>query len=320
MEHFVTYFDHKFLLQGLALYSSLRRQHVASVLWVLCLDDKVEEQLSILALEGLEIISLRSVETPALLAAKKNRSRSEYFFTLTPFVYGFVFNRDPAIDRVTYLDADIYFWGDPSLFLQGFIESDKSVLLTEHAYAPEYQLLAESYGIFCVQFLTIKKTAAGTEILCEWQRLCLENCSTPAMGDRKVFGDQKYLDEWPGKYPGHVFIVSEKEQTLAPWNINYYQTGRSEAFRPVMFHFQSLRVFHHKWLQLCFGFDIRKGFHLYLEYVGELQIQAARLDTHKIPCPIVPFGNDHFWLIRLVWRVIKGTASVRRYSFLPSSD
>ena len=75
-EHYVTRFDHRFLLQGLALYVSLQQQQPESVLWVLCLDQEAENQLRDLNLPHLQALSLRSLETPALLQAKGNRSRA----------------------------------------------------------------------------------------------------------------------------------------------------------------------------------------------------------------------------------------------------
>ncbi len=313
MENYITYFDQNFLLQGLALHDSLRRHQPDSVLWVLCLDEKVEQQLALLHPEGLKTISLHSVETPELLESKKNRSRTEYVFTLTPFVYEFVFSRDPLIDRVTYLDADVYFFSDPMRLLGAFIESDKSVFLTEHAFDQRYERLVVAYGRFCVQFLTVKRTARGLEILRAWQQQCLQNCSTPLDGGTAVFGDQKYLDEWPERYPDAAYILEQRDQALAPWNVDYYQAANVTSYFPVLYHFQSFRIFHRKWLQLCFGFTIEKAAHIYAAYLDTLKKQALKLKLHGIPCPLVPFRSGRWWLPQLIWRVLKGRVVIEKH-------
>jgi hypothetical protein len=314
VENYVTYFDHNFLLQGMALHESLRRQQADSKLWVLCLDEEVEIQLKVLRLVGLRTISLQAIETPELVEAKRNRSRTEYIFTLTPFIFEFVYAQDRAIDRVTYLDADIYFYKNPMLLLQPFIDSNKSVLVTDHAYGPEYSHLAAQYGTFCVQFMTVKKTAVGLYVIRAWQRQCLEDCAIPRHGGKQVFGDQKYLEDWPQKHSDAIYILPEREESLAPWNVNHYQRKFGRQYYPVFYHFQSYRVFHRKWIQLCFGFDIRLGEHLYKSYIEALGRQSTRLGGEGIACPIAPFKGDKLWLLRLFWRILTGQVVLKRYS------
>ncbi len=86
MRYFCTYFDSNYLDRGLALYNSLMRHAGRFRLWVLCFDDAAFDTLRSLALPGLEPIALAEFEKgdDALLAAKTNRSRFEYYFTCTP--------------------------------------------------------------------------------------------------------------------------------------------------------------------------------------------------------------------------------------------
>src|SRR5882724_4270439 len=86
-EHYVTCFDHRFLLQGLALHASLQRHHPGSFLWVLALDEAAVAQLRQLRPSRMAVLPLRSIESPPLREAKKNRSWVEYIYTLTPFTF-----------------------------------------------------------------------------------------------------------------------------------------------------------------------------------------------------------------------------------------
>ena len=71
--YFCTYFDHRYLPQGLALYRSLQRHCPLCQLWVLCLDRLCYQILAQMRLPALELISLDELEDadPALLSVKR---------------------------------------------------------------------------------------------------------------------------------------------------------------------------------------------------------------------------------------------------------
>ena len=50
----------------------------------------------------------------ALLGVKPDRNPVEYCWTATPAVCLYVLAADPAIERITYLDADLRFFSDPA--------------------------------------------------------------------------------------------------------------------------------------------------------------------------------------------------------------
>src|SRR3954464_14618008 len=110
MEHYVTIFDSKFLLSGMSLHESLSRHCAPFTLWIVALDAEVEAQLATIALPGVRVIPLAELETPQLLGIKSGRTRGEYCWTLTPFLPSLVLEHEPTAQRVTYLDADLYFF------------------------------------------------------------------------------------------------------------------------------------------------------------------------------------------------------------------
>jgi hypothetical protein len=299
-EHYVTRFDHRFLLQGLALYVSLQQQQPESVLWVLCLDQEAENQLRDLNLPHLQALSLRSLETPALLQAKGNRSRVEYIYTLTPFMFDFVFDRDSSIKRVTYVDTDLFFFKPPAVLAAGMEAAGRQILITEHDFAPEYSSRLASSGRFCVQFLIVTRDEAARRIIRRWQEQCLESCSASTRQRDQVFGDQKYLEDWPEQYPEIVFVSPQYAEMQAPWNVDHHQRQAGETYWPIFYHFHSFRIFHPRWVELCAGYNIKGAGHLYRAYLESLGQQAAGLKARGIPAPYFPFRN--MGLVRLVWR------------------
>jgi hypothetical protein len=302
-EHFVTLFDSNFLPMGMCLHASLLEHAQPFHLWILCMDELVEQQLRQLALPHVSLIPLQEVETEALLGVKNGRTRGEYCWTLTPFTPQFVFDRDQKVERVTYLDADIFFFDSPQILLKEFEESGKQVLITEHAYAPEYDQTVTS-GRFCVQFMTFRRTVGGLKVMEWWQKRCLEWCFN-RFEDGK-FGDQKYLDDWPERFASEVHVLRQVEKTLAPWNVNYLTQNQPDDFKPVMYHFHSLRLVSPRRVLLYLGYRIgKRGMLLYSEYIQALKISRTILKKNSIPMAVIPSYRVRWYKLRFLvncWR------------------
>ena len=244
MEHYVTLFDGRFLPQGLALHASLQRHAGSITLWILCADEQAHSVLMKLQLANVRLLRLKDVETAEVLAVKPTRTVGEYYWTLTPLAPRFVFEADPNVHRVTYLDADLWFLRDPALILREFEASGKQALITDHAYSPELDRTAES-GRYCVQFLTV--TRDGGEIVRKWwEERCIEWCFARAEDGK--FGDQKYLDDWPERFAPWVHVLADRELALAPWNATRFPYGNA-----VFFHFHGLRIISNRFVSLGLG-------------------------------------------------------------------
>ena len=233
MEHYVTLFDSFFLPQGLALHASLDRHCRPYTLWILCVDIDAYRVLKKLALPQVRLLNLDKLETDELRRVKLMRTRGEYCWTLTPFAPRFVFEADATVERVTYLDADLWFRKAPLPIFREFEQSGKGVLITDHGYAPEYDQSATS-GQYCVQFVIFSR-AGGEHVRQWWEARCIEWCHD-RFEDNK-FGDQKYLDDWPERFGTCVHVLRHQEWTLAPWNAVRFPYGNA-----LLYHFQDLRL------------------------------------------------------------------------------
>jgi hypothetical protein len=264
LEHYVTLFDSAFLPQGLALHASMRRHAGAFMLWVLCMDEEVKATLDALAIPSLKTVKLGDVETPELLAIKGGRNRAEYCWTLTPFTPKIVFDRDPQAERVTYVDADVYLLKSPAPIFDEFRASGKAVMITDHAYDAEYDASATS-GQYCVQFMTfVRGSSEGVRQW--WQDRCVEWCFDRSE-DGKL-GDQKYLDDWPTRFPESVHVLSQIDVLLAPWNARRFPYSRAIAW-----HFQGLRLLSGNRVLLHRGYSVPDVVNrmIYAPYMHELQ-------------------------------------------------
>jgi len=166
--YFCTYFDSNYLIKGLALYRSLIRHARPFRLWVLCFDDLAYETLQRLDLPEIVPISLRDFEEgdKELLQAKGNRSRIEYYFTCTPSLPLYILSNHPEVDVITYLDADLFFFLNPSPIYKEL--DDGSVLIVGHRFPPHLRH-AEVYGIYNVGLLSFRRDDVGLQCLHWWR-------------------------------------------------------------------------------------------------------------------------------------------------------
>jgi hypothetical protein len=300
IEHFVTLFDSNFLPMGMALHDSLMTHAQPFHLWIVCMDELVEKQLKIIALRHVTLMSLRDVETLELREVKPGRTRGEYCWTLTPFTFQMVFDRDKSVERVTYLDSDVFFFDSPLILLRELEDAGKHVLITEHAYAPEYDRGSLVNGRFCVQFLTFRRTTQAGIVMRWWQERCLEWCF--ARSEEGKFGDQKYLDSWPELFPDEVHIVRQTEKTLAPWNEKYFEEKYGGKLQPVLYHFHGLRIVSPNKVLLYRFYKIGKeGQLLYDAYLVALRNSFHALNEYGIA---MPYTKETVRLRTKIWQLL----------------
>jgi len=238
MRYFCTYFDRNYLPRGLALYRSLQRHCPAFQLWVLCMDRVCYDVLAKLGLAGVHPIALDEYEKgdEDLLRAKQNRTPIEYYFTCSPSLPLFVLDRHPQVDLITYLDADLYFFADPSPIYEEI--GRHSIAIIGHRFPPHLQDW-ERYGIYNVGWVSLRRDAEALVCLRWWRERCLEWCYDRCEDGR--FADQKYLDDWPSRFQG-VAVLQHKGANLAPWNLANYTIP--EAGNRVWVDEQPLIFFH----------------------------------------------------------------------------
>ncbi len=217
MNHYCTYFDRGFLIQGLAMWRSLAGQDRDSVLWVLALDEFTAEVLREGGGTWLRLVRLEEVEAgdEELKAAKENRTKAEYYFTLSPCWPRWLLKKRPEIERVTYLDADLFFFGDPGVIFDAMDEAGASVLVTRHRF-PSWLKHYEKHGVFNVGVLSFRRDEVGLRCLDEWRKECLAWCYDRLEEGR--YADQKYLDAWPETLGGALLVLEDAEVNAAPWN------------------------------------------------------------------------------------------------------
>ncbi len=243
MEHFCTYFDSRFLPRAMALYHSLQRHAKPMTLHALCLDDAAYDTIAGFNDPNLRALSLEQLEQayPKLRDAKRGRSLVEYYFTCTPALPLYVLDHVDHVNRISYVDADLYFFDSPAAIFDAM--GDGSTLIIAHRYPPHLWHL-EQFGRFNVGLVSFRNDRPGRACLGWWHRKCIAWCYEQVEDDR--FADQKYLDAWPRLFEG-VIELEHRGANLAPWNLSNYdihQRGRRVFVNDeplIFYHFHRLR-------------------------------------------------------------------------------
>jgi hypothetical protein len=243
LRHFCTYFDKNYLSRGLALYDSLRAHQPSFRLYVGCFDEETRAELTRRALPGVVAIAQSELEAhdPELAATRAGRTRVEYFFTSTPSWLRFVFDRFGEVELLTYVDADIRFFSTSEpLFAE---MGTASIAAVEHRY-PRHLRYLEDRGRFNVGWLSFRRDAQGLACVDWWRERCIEWCYDRVDGGR--YADQKYLDEWPGRFD-MLRVLQHKGVNVAPWNVAASRvevegsTVRVDGDPLICFHFHGLK-------------------------------------------------------------------------------
>jgi len=291
--NYCTLFDSNFLTRGLAMYESLRRYSGdAFHMYILAFDGTAYDCLIALNLPLITVISMADFETDALKQLKKHRAQNEYCWTCTPSLIRYCLDQY-NLDCCTYVDADIYFFSDPSVLIQE-MKSEASALITEHRYTLQYDQ-TETSGIYCVQFMTFNQTHESKQILHQWEKQCHEWCF--ARCEDGKFGDQKYLDTWPEQFE-NVHVLQNMGGGVAPWNVQQYrveQRGdnvqcidiqRNAPFDLIFYHFHGLRFYEFNKLTLG-GYDLSVAVRdcIYKPYIQHVD---SVFQKYRDQYPIVP--------------------------------
>lgn len=241
--NFVTHCDSNYLSRAFVLRESLTKNSSKSCLYIVCHDERTFQ----LALEVgipqnfLIELSLVIAHFPSLEEARENRSRIEYLFCLTPYILRYLLEI-VKIQEVVYIDADKLVLASPEiLFLRNL---NPRIALTSHNFTKDLAHLAK-FGNFNVGIIYVKNDPEVISLLKWWSDKCLESTSIDGTNP-EVFGDQKYLDEFPRLFP-ETISYENLGVNSAPWNCDSVTKVDNLLFRKdsvnplITFHFSGLK-------------------------------------------------------------------------------
>ncbi|TCO79063.1 putative nucleotide-diphospho-sugar transferase [Marinisporobacter balticus] len=273
------------LFQGIALYHSLKNNMKDLKMFILCMDDETYEVLLKLNLENMMLIHVKEIENELLLIKKRERPLNAYCWTLKPIFLEHIINQVKDINQVTYLDADTYFFSDPSAILEEV--ANCSVLLSKHNFTRNLKSVESLCGKYNSGFVSFKRDENEFSALKWWKEKCLEWCDDKA--DKGKFGDQKYLDEIPLIFSG----VCEIKTTGV--NIGFWNHGRYKAniyngkvhinnVALILYHFAGFRLLNEREFLFKVGFKKEFTSYIYDPYIKVLQGVIAHIKAVEPHC------------------------------------
>ncbi len=229
--------------QGIVLQRSLNHNCKNFTLYILCVDDEAYEICSKVKLEKTILLKVQEIENEALLQVKKDRALNEYCWTLKPFLIDFIMKQNLPFDFITYVDADMCFFSDPTPIFE--LQRKYNVLISEHDYIDSYRGVEDLCGKYNSGFISFKNTDSAIDPLRWWQERCLEWCYDNAVEGK--FGDQKYLDQMVRIFP-EVQSITTHGVNIAPWNESKYHfdTSNEKVYvngnKLICYHFSGFRI------------------------------------------------------------------------------
>lgn len=236
MKVFTTLFARNYAERALALYRSLEYHSSDFILYGLCMDREAFKVMSRLNVPRMIAVPKEEVETEELKKACQDRDLRETCWTYSPVACKMAMDYSLS-ERVTYVDADTFFFSSPDSFFQEIGESPATIV--PHRFPERIRKTHEINGKYNVNLVSIRR-GAGEALLDRWIKDCTRWCyyRTEIVDGKRRMADQGYWDDYVREYPVHV--VEHIGAGLAPWNCENYQVEEGPKVNSVpviQYHF-----------------------------------------------------------------------------------
>lgn len=239
---YCTYFDSRYLAQGIVMLRSLLRHDPAASIQVLAFDPDCERILRATFAASICVTGAAAFHAahPALAALRDSRSQWAFYATHKPVFIRSILDAAPEGTLLTFIDADMWIFSDPTpVFAE--LES-ASIGLSPHRFSKAHQRHA-IYGLYNAGWMHWRADSVARRCAAEWELDCFDWCEAKASRGR--FMNQAYLNSWPARYPG-IAVLRHPGVNLAPWNLERHRLRRNSG--RVLVDDQPLISFHYSGL------------------------------------------------------------------------
>ncbi len=268
-----------YVIQGLALYYSLKRHTPRFQLWVLCVDNTTYYLLEKMNLDNVTLISLENIRSKILAKIERKRQLHEFCWTVKASLVTFLIKNNYNLNSILYMDADLFFFMDARGIYNEW--GDNSVFLTKLWLGRNW---TQKVGRYSAGLIGFKRDQTGMKCLQSWRRQCLKWCY-----DRRengLWADQKYLDDWPRLFSG-IKISKHKGINAGPWNIKRGYKVHAEGndfyfdnMKLICYHFSGFEITNEIEFELCNRKKIpAKAKNIYSIYIEEIRKVIAQIKS-----------------------------------------
>jgi len=231
-----------------ALGDSLLKSQL-DVKFIIGLVDMLDPQVDYSFSSKFEILPCFDIGYPEFQGMLERYNIIEFNTAVKPFYFEYLFQTYPEVERIYYIDPDIYFY-------KGFEKLDQilkrsNIVLTPMITDPGKdsqfdELIVLRHGMFNLGFIGIKRSEESFRFI-NWWKLRLEKYCLIDKA-RGIFVDQKWIDLAPLFFEG-IYVLKHKGYNMAWWNFNernlIEKNGHfyvnSEKYSLAFFHFSGFK-------------------------------------------------------------------------------
>jgi hypothetical protein len=238
-----------YLAQAKVLARSYLDNHPDDFFYILLVDRKseynsiVDDEYHYLWVEDIGIIDM------VHMAFKYNVV--EFNTSVKPYFLKYLFEKDNAIEKLLYIDPDIYIFNELAYVFSTLDVSE--IMLTPHitevmdddGFFPDDSLYLK-YGIYNLGFLGLKRSDTADKLLSWW----CDKLSSQCFDDTRnsYFVDQKWIDMVPAMFD-KVYISKNQGCNMAYWNLHERRLTKvddvilvNNKYQLLFFHFSSVDI------------------------------------------------------------------------------
>ena len=175
----------------------------------------------------------------------------EFNTSVKPFFLKYLFNKCSSIEKLLYIDPDIYIFNNLS-YIFNVLDSN-NIMLTPHitevmdddGFFPDDSLYLK-YGIYNLGFLGLKRSDTTEQLLTWWCTKLSSQCFDDTRNG--FFVDQKWIDMVPAMFD-KVYISKNQGCNMAYWNLHERRLTKvndmllvNNKYQLLFFHFSSVDI------------------------------------------------------------------------------
>ena len=209
-----------YLAHAKTLGNSLR-EHNPDFHFVIGLVDRLPKDLDPSFTQIFEVIPVEKLNLPQFDEMQRKYNIVELNTAVKPFYMAFLYERDPSVDVVIYLDPDILVCGSFNDLL-GKLEN-YNIVLTPHSCSYDdsavniyYEKVMLWAGVYNLGFIATSRSAE-THAFLKWWKIRLQNHCYYRPGEAGSFFDQLWIGLVPLYFKG-VYVEKDPGYNFSYWN------------------------------------------------------------------------------------------------------
>lgn len=245
---YLTLCSNNYLPFALSLGYSLKALEPETKL-VIGLVDRLNPQIDYSAWKEFEFLPCFDLGYPDFESMLSRYNIIEFNTAVKPFYFEYLFSKYPEVDRIYYLDPDLFFYQSPQV-MDGECGEAEILLTPNLIYTTPKPAIGElaslRHGMYNLGFIGLKRGAESFRLIQWWKERLKEHCRIDKCYG--IFVDQKWMDLAPLFFE-RIKSVKHPGWNMAWWNFSerkLLQTPEGYAVNQpetplVFFHFSGFK-------------------------------------------------------------------------------